>query len=112
VVLTARPSAQKVTKPMRSVGKPALDHVGPMPFPALQSLFDPLYPPGFQWYWRADFFKEISDASIGASKVRRKLPTGHSTALYPINGRPSRGVLTRRFIMMPAAGDRGRRSRP
>ncbi len=73
---------------MRSVGKPVLDHVGPMPFPALQSLFDPLYPPGLQWYWRADFFKEISDASIEVHlKNAEKLPTGHSTThLYPING--------------------------
>jgi len=35
---TASPEqTDKVTKPMRTVGKPALDHVGLMPFPALQS---------------------------------------------------------------------------
>jgi len=86
---TAEPEkADKLTKAMRSVGKPALDHVGPMPFPALQSLFDPLYPTGMQWYWRADFFKEISDASIAVhQKWAEALPTGHSTMhLYPING--------------------------
>ena len=86
---TASPAkAEVATKAMRSVGKPALDHVGPMPFPALQSLFDPLYPTGLQWYWRADFFKEISDASIEVHlKHAEKLPTGHSTVhLYPING--------------------------
>src|SRR6266496_1636515 len=53
---TATPEkSERVTRPMRSVGKPLLDHVGPMPFPALQSLFDPLLPPGLQMYWRADF---------------------------------------------------------
>jgi FAD/FMN-containing dehydrogenase len=86
---TAAPDrADQLTKSMRSVGKPALDHVGPMPFPALQSLFDGLYPPGLQWYWRADFFKEISDASIAVHlKFAEQLPTGHSTThLYPING--------------------------
>jgi FAD/FMN-containing dehydrogenase len=86
---TAAPEkADQVTKAMRSVGKPALDHVGPVPFPALQSLFDPLYPPGLQWYWRADFFKEISDASIAVhQKFAEALPTGHSTMhMYPING--------------------------
>jgi FAD/FMN-containing dehydrogenase len=90
---TAAPEkADKVTKPMRSVGKPALDHVGPMPFPALQSLFDGLYPPGLQWYWRADFFKEISDASIARHlEHAAKLPTGHSTMhMYPINGAAQR----------------------
>ena len=86
---TAEPEkADKVTKPMRTVGKPALDHVGPMPFPALQSLFDPLLPPGLQWYWRADFFKDISDASIAPHlEYAQKLPAGLSQMhLYPING--------------------------
>ena len=86
---TAAPEkAEKETKPMRTVGKPALDHVGPMPFPALQSLFDPLLPPGLQWYWRADFFKEISDASIATHlEYAQKLPTGLSQMhMYPING--------------------------
>jgi FAD/FMN-containing dehydrogenase len=86
---TAAPEkADRATKPMRTVGKPALDHVGPMPFPALQSLFDPLLPPGLQWYWRADFFKDISDASIAPNlEYAQKLPTGLSTMhMYPING--------------------------
>jgi hypothetical protein len=47
---TASPErADQLTKPMRSVGKPALDGPGLMPFPVLQSLFDPLYPAGLQW---------------------------------------------------------------
>jgi len=80
--------AEKATKPMRSVGKPALDHVGPVPFPAVQTLFDPLLPPGLQWYWRADFFKELSDASIAQHvEYGSKLPTTLSTIhLYPIDG--------------------------
>lgn len=86
---TAAPdAAEKATRPMRSVGKPVLDHVGPVPFPAVQSLFDGLYPTGLQWYWRADFFKEISDASIAKhAEHGAKLPTMHSTMhMYPIDG--------------------------
>ena len=86
---TASPEeTERVTKPMRATGKPALDHVGPMPFPALQSLFDPLYPPGLQWYWRADFVKDLPDAAIAKHlEHAAKLPTMHSTAhMYPING--------------------------
>ncbi|MEJ2009492.1 MAG: FAD-binding oxidoreductase [Acidobacteriota bacterium] len=80
--------SEKATKPMRSVGKPVLDHLGPVPFPAVQSLFDALYPPGLQWYWRADFFKELSDDSIVQHfKHGSKLPTMHSTMhLYPVSG--------------------------
>ncbi len=81
-------AAEKATRPMRSVGKPVLDHVGQVPFPAVQSLFDGLYPPGLQWYWRADFFKEISDAAVAKhAEYGAKLPTMHSTMhLYPISG--------------------------
>jgi FAD binding domain/Berberine and berberine like len=85
-------AAEKATRPMRSVGKPVLDHVGQVPFPAVQSLFDGLYPPGLQWYWRADFFKEISDAAVAKhAEHGAKLPTMHSTMhLYPISGAAQR----------------------
>jgi len=76
------------TRAMRSVGKPLLDAVGPMPFPVVQSMFDGLYPPGLQWYWRADFVNELGDGAIARHlEFGAKLPTMHSTMhLYPING--------------------------
>jgi FAD/FMN-containing dehydrogenase len=78
----------KALKPMRSVGEPLLDLVGPVPFPAVQSLFDALYPPGLQWYWRADFFNELSDEAIARhAEHGSQLPTPHSTMhLYSIDG--------------------------
>jgi len=59
-----------------------------MPFAALQSLFDPLYPKGLQWYWKADFVKDLTDEAILLNvKYGNKLPTPQSTMhLYPING--------------------------
>jgi FAD/FMN-containing dehydrogenase len=80
--------AEKVTRAMRSIGKPALDHVGPVPFPALQSLFDPLLPPGLQWYWRADFVKEFSNEAIAEHHAQAlKAPAGLSQVhIYPIDG--------------------------
>ena len=84
--------AEAVLEPVKSFGSPLLVGLQPMPFSLLQSTFDPLYPAGMKWYWRADFFNEISDAAI---EVHRKygelLPTGHSTMhLYPIDGATSR----------------------
>ena len=81
-----------LTKPMRSVGHPLLDHIGPAPFPAVQSLFDPLYAPGLQWYWRADNFTELSDdAIVRHVEHGSKVPTLHSTMhLYPVNGAAQR----------------------
>src|SRR5215469_2203173 len=54
-------SAKSIFKPIRAVKTPALDLVGPMPHPVLQGMFDALYPPGLQWYWKADFVRELSD---------------------------------------------------
>lgn len=80
--------AENVFKPIREFGPPNFEHVGPVPYPMLQSLFDVFYPPGLQWYWRADFVNELSDQAISQHvKFGLELPTGHSTMhLYPIDG--------------------------
>lgn len=85
-------NAEETFKPIRAFKTPALDFVGPLPQPALQSMFDGVYPPGLQWYWRADFVRELSDEAIKEHlKFGNKLPTMHSTMhLYPINGAASR----------------------
>jgi len=84
--------AEEMFKPIRAFKKPALDFVGPLPHPALQSMFDPIYPPGLQWYWRADFVNELNDKAIEQHvRFANALPTVHSTMhLYPINGAAAR----------------------
>jgi len=84
--------AEDVFKPIRGFLTPALDFVGPIPHPALQSMFDPIYPSGHQSYWKADFFNELTDAAIEQHmKFARQLPTWQSTMhLYPINGAAGR----------------------
>jgi FAD/FMN-containing dehydrogenase len=80
--------ADEVLAPVRAFGSPLLDGVQPMPYPVLQSAFDAIYPPGLQWYWRADFFREIPDEAIAVhQEFGEALPTPHSTMhLYPIDG--------------------------
>jgi FAD/FMN-containing dehydrogenase len=79
--------ADEVFKPIRDL-KPDFEHVGPMPHPMLNSMFDVFYPTGLQWYWRADFIKEIPDEAVAEHvKFGEALPTPHSTMhMYPING--------------------------
>jgi hypothetical protein len=78
----------EVLAPARKVKQPAFEGVGPMPYPAMQSMFDPVYPPGHQWYWRADFVKELSDEAIARHiEYGTNLPTPQSSMhLYPISG--------------------------
>jgi FAD/FMN-containing dehydrogenase len=84
--------AEKVFKPIRAFRKPALDMVGPIPHPMLQSMFDALYVPGLQWYWKADFVHELSDEAITQHVMHgSRLPTMFSTMhLYPIDGAAGR----------------------
>jgi FAD/FMN-containing dehydrogenase len=83
------PLAQAVERfaPMRALG-PVIDVVGEIPWPTLQTLFDALYPAGLQWYWKADFFRDLDDQAIELHlKHGAQLPTMHSTMhIYPING--------------------------
>jgi FAD/FMN-containing dehydrogenase len=84
--------ADAALAPARAAFPPALDGVTEMPLPVLQSAFDGLYPPGDQWYWRADFVKEIPAEAIEAHVAHaRELPTWKSTMhLYPIDGAAAR----------------------
>ncbi len=90
---TAPPAqAEAYLQPLREALPPTVDFAGPIPFPVLNSLFDGLYPPGLQWYWRSDFFKGY-DATAQAliTKYGAQLPTMHSTThIYPINGAAGR----------------------
>ncbi|HEY2480314.1 MAG TPA: FAD-binding oxidoreductase [Solirubrobacterales bacterium] len=73
---------------LEATPEPLLHGVQEMPLPALQGAFDPVYPAGDQWYWRADFVKEIPEAAIEAhAKFGPEMPTWQSTMhLYPIDG--------------------------
>jgi FAD/FMN-containing dehydrogenase len=75
-------------RPLHRISKPAFEHVGAMPLPMLNSVFDPLYPKGLQQYWKADFMNELSDDAIAQHvKYGSEIPTMLSTMhIYPING--------------------------
>jgi len=80
--------AEKALAPLRGAGDPVAELVGPMPYPALNSAFDGLYPPGLQHYWKAAFGGELTDELIGAHMAHGpKVPVVQSTThIYPING--------------------------
>jgi hypothetical protein len=67
---------------------PFFDWMGVMPFPAIQSMFDPIFPKGLQWYWKGDFVKDLPDEAIDvhiaeAAKAPSEISLMH---LYPIDG--------------------------
>ncbi len=80
-------NAEELFEPVRAMN-PIFEHVGEMPYPMVQSMFDGLYPPGMQWYWRADFFDDIPAPARALHKqFGSQIPTPLSTMhLYPISG--------------------------
>ncbi len=79
---------ESALKALRDVAPIVAEHVGPMPYAALNSAFDALVPPGLQHYWKANFVTELTDAAIDAHVEHgAKIPVVNSTVhFYPING--------------------------
>jgi hypothetical protein len=79
---------EEALKPFHDVAPVVAEHVGPMPYPTLNSAFDGLVPPGLQHYWKANFVEELTDEAIAAHAVHGpEVPTVNSTVhIYPING--------------------------
>ncbi len=81
--------AEKALAPLLDgMPEPMLNWMSDMPFPALQTLFDPLLPEGLQWYWKGDFVKDLPDEAIDvhlaqAAEAPSELSLMH---LYPIDG--------------------------
>jgi FAD/FMN-containing dehydrogenase len=81
--------AEKALAPLLdAVPAPLFNWMQTMPFPAINSLFDPFFPKGLQWYWKGDFVKSLSDEAIDvhiaqAAKAPSPLCLMH---LYPIDG--------------------------
>jgi FAD/FMN-containing dehydrogenase len=80
---------KKVLAPLlEALPEPFFNWMAAMTYPAVQSMFDGLYPKGMQWYWRGDFVKSLPDAAIDAhleqaAKTPSELSLMH---LYPIDG--------------------------
>ena len=70
--------------------------VGPMPYPALNSAFDGLYPKGLLAYWKAAFLPELSDGAINAHlEFGSRVPSVQTAVhIYPIDGAVHRVGVT------------------
>jgi FAD/FMN-containing dehydrogenase len=81
-------AAKAMAPLLESLPEPLLHGVQAMPHVDLQGAFDGIFPPGDQWYWRADFVKTIPDAAVAVhADYGSRLPSWKSTMhMYPIDG--------------------------
>ena len=79
---------EKQFKAFHDVAEVKAEHVGPVPYPAINAAFDGLFPTGIRQYWKGNFVKELTDEAIAAHVQHGpNAPTVSSTMhLYPING--------------------------
>ncbi len=71
--------AERAVKEIRSFGPPLFDIIGPMPYLAVQGMFDPALPPGTTTYFKAHYVNEMSDDVIRAIHANTpKMPPGRS----------------------------------
>jgi FAD/FMN-containing dehydrogenase len=80
--------AEAVTRPLREFGPPVFTHTSFRPYPAMQTLADPLLPPGLYHYNKADIVNGISEGMIGVHlQYGPAVPTIQSAMhIYPLNG--------------------------
>jgi FAD/FMN-containing dehydrogenase len=79
---------ERALRPFHDLAPVVAEHVGPIPYPALNSAFDALLPPGLRHYWKSAFAPDLTDAAIDAHLAHGpRVPTVSSTMhIYPVNG--------------------------
>ena len=77
----AAADGERLLRPLREVGPPIVDAVGPMPYGALQTMLDEGFPAGQQVYWRGDFLHELSDDVIDRAIAHFTAVTSPFTAV-------------------------------
>ncbi len=55
---------EEVIAPLRALGNPVGEHIGPNPYVGWQQAFDPLLTPGARNYWKSHNFGDLSDETI------------------------------------------------
>jgi FAD/FMN-containing dehydrogenase len=57
-------AGQALVRPLREFAEPAIDLIGPLPYTALQSMFDATAPHGIHAYWKTAYLNDLGDAVI------------------------------------------------
>jgi FAD/FMN-containing dehydrogenase len=86
--------ANRVLGPVRTFGPPLVDLIGPIPYSALQSLFDDSAPFGGLSYWKSDTLDELSDECIDVL-VSHTAKLAELCPLTIVHIYPLRGAIAR-----------------
>ena len=91
-------------RPLRELGEPVADLMGPMPYVAMQSLLDPLWGPGAHNYFKSGWLRGLDDR--GDRHARRLPPRASARRRREIHVHHMGGAVARVPAGATAFGDR------
>jgi Berberine and berberine like len=72
-----------VLAPLRRFGNPVADTIGPMPYVAVQTMFDAAFPPGRPSYWKTGLTNRIDDQVITDTvEFAKQVPSRHTVIIF------------------------------
>jgi hypothetical protein len=81
-VCTDQAVGEKILAPLRKFGPPLFEMIAPLPYPAVQSLFDAALPPGTKGYLNGHYFSDLSEDLVKSVQSHTaQMPPGHSQML-------------------------------
>jgi FAD/FMN-containing dehydrogenase len=95
---------ERAVRPLRGLGEPVADLLGPIPYVAMQSLIDPLWGPGAHSYMKAGWMGGLDDAAIDTLVRFRDQVTSPKTEIHVHH---MGGAVARVPADATAFGDRG-----
>jgi FAD/FMN-containing dehydrogenase len=72
----------KAMQPLRELGDPVADLVGPMPYVQMQSLIDALWPHGTKAYMKAGYLRELDDHAIETAAHHHQEATSPASEIH------------------------------
>jgi FAD/FMN-containing dehydrogenase len=73
---------ERLVEPVRRFGRPVADNIGPMPYVAVQRMFNDAFPPGRCHYWKSSLTRELNDDLIAAVvEHMARVPSPHSVVM-------------------------------
>ena len=63
-------AGERAVAPVKRFGSPAMDVIGPMPYSAVNMLFDAGFPRGALNYWKSNFLAALADEAIDTMIAR------------------------------------------
>ena len=95
---------ERVLAPLRELGSPVGDAMGPKPYATFNAMFDGSWAPGFENYWKAEYLAALPDTCID---VLADFATRHSSPLSDFKIAQMGGAVARVGEDDTAYGHRG-----